>query len=216
MIEIGTKLKSIRSGRVVEVVELLSGAKKVKLESGEVKVLNDANVARWYDEVVDQKAEQKSVKAVKSSQFKVKKQAVSVEDGENKKPDKEDSHVNFNAPIEHTDLFLLGKKPTKELARLRDEFFKFSKENNIILSPMKRYNKGAIGTHCLFHFFIWNKRMKFEFKPSDLSREDLNLTVKYPAHYRRAYCQRMDVGDAGSLERFFNVVKRIIAKQEKK
>lgn len=57
MIEVGTKLKSVRSGKVVEVLELMSGAKKVKLESGEVKVLNDANIARWYDEVVVEKKE---------------------------------------------------------------------------------------------------------------------------------------------------------------
>lgn len=53
MIKIGTKLKSERSGKVIEIVGMESGAKRVKLDDGSVKLLSDATIARWYVEVAE-------------------------------------------------------------------------------------------------------------------------------------------------------------------
>lgn len=201
MIEVGTKLRSIRSGKVVEVLELLSGAKKVKFEDGIVKVLNDSNVARWYDEVKEAKAEPKEQpKAEPKVATKVKTGGQTlnkVYQPKNNKQEKKDGK----------DLTLIG-------AELLVSFKSFLNKNSFEAYEKKEYSGVRVSGKCICHFHLLRKKMKFEFKSSDICDEDKKIMVKYPEHFKRVYCYCVYAKTQDDLKTVLNLLERISKKGE--
>lgn len=198
MIQVGTKLKSIRTGEVVEVLELASGQKKVRKADGTEKYLSDCNIARWYDEVIEQAAPQAAEKVVKSAPVKEKKQPAMSKQVEPKKA------VKKEVP-----------EQVKIFSELYGNFKTVVKEKyGLGLYSMKEYSGVRDGQRCLCHFFPLRKKLRFAFKPSDLTKEDMNWLLKYPVHFRRAYCYYIEVKDGAQLDKVLKLIERI--KQEKK
>lgn len=199
MINVGTKLKSIRTGEVVEVLELASGQKKVRKADGTEKYLSDCNIARWYDEVVEQVAPQVAEKAVKSVPVKKKNQGTMSKQAEPKKATKKEVPEQIKISAELYETF-------KRVAL--DKF-------GLGLYSMKEYNGARCGDRCICHFFPLRKKLRFSFKPSDLTKEDMNWLLKYPVHFRLAYCYYTEVKDGAQLDKVLKLIEKII-KQEKK
>lgn len=198
MINVGTKLKSIRTGEVVEVLELASGQKKVRKADGTEKYLSDCNIARWYDEVVEQAATQAAEKAVKSAPVKKKNQATMSKQAEPKKATKKEVPEQI-----------------KISAELYETFKRVAQDNyGLLLYSVKEYNGVRNGSKCLCHYFPLRTKLRFAFKPSDLTKEDMNWLLKYPVHFRRAYCYYTEVKDGAQLDKVLKLIERI--KQEKK
>ena len=200
MITIGTKLKSSRSGRIVEVVGLLSEAKRVRLADGSEKVLNDANIARWYDEVTP---EEKSAK----------NETADIADAPTTQKDGSVEPVDLKSSDSAT-FTLEGRKKDAQTKELFDEFLKFSKELNITLESKKVYNKGSFDGKGIFHFFVQNHKIRFEFREKSLTKEERALAVRMPEHFKRSYNHTIMVNDTAQLNRITEIVKRII--KEKK
>lgn len=200
MITIGTKLKSSRSGRIVEVVGLLSEGKRVRLADGSEKLLNDANIARWYDEVTPEE------KLTKNETADIADAPTTQKDGSVEPVDvKSSDSATFT---------LEGRKKDAQTKELFDEFLKFSKELNITLESKKVYNKGSFDGKGIFHFFVQNHKIRFEFREKSLTKEERALAVRMPAHFKRSYNHIIMVNDTTQLNRITEIVKRII--KEKK
>lgn len=198
MIQVGTKLKSIRTGEVVEVLELASGQKKVRKADGTEKYLSDCNIARWYDEVIEQAAPQAAEKVVKSAPVKEKKQPAMSKQVEPKKA------VKKEVP-----------EQVKIFSELYGNFKTVVQEKyGLELYSVKKYTGVRCGDRCLCHSYLLRKKLRFAFKPSDLSKEDMNWLLKYPVHFRRAYCYYTEVKDGAQLDKVLKLIERI--KQEKK
>ena len=194
MIQVGTKLRSTRSGKVVEVIRLESGAKRVKLEDGTVKVLNDANIARWYDEVKVSKDDNPEV--VLGSKCAEKEKTLEKE---------------VISPAENEfPLVMVGKKQDDVTKTLVADFFKFIRDNKISVSGKKVYNKAEFKGRGLFHFFLQNHCVRFEFKEKGLLDSEKSLMVKMPVHYRRSYNYILKAKDKHQICSAFKVVERII------
>ena len=199
MIQVGTKLKSIRTGEVVEVLELASGQKKVRKADGTEKYLSDCNIARWYDEVVEQATPQAAEKVVKSAPVKKKNQATMSKQAKPKKVTKKEvpEQVQLSAQLYET--------------------FKTAAQEKFGLSlySVKKYTGVRCGDRCLCHFYPLRTKLRFAFKPSDLTKEEMNWLLKYPVHFRRAYCYYTEVKDGAQLDKVLKLIEKII-KQEKK
>lgn len=217
MITIGTKLKSSRSGKIVEVVGLESGAKRVRLDDGSVKILNDANIARWYDEITpENKAETLAGTSNKMCQPKEKSAKDETVDTpaapvKQKEGTAASSGAKSSDPVTFT---LEGRKKDPQTKELFDEFLKFSKELNINLESKKVYNKGSYCGKGIFHFFVQNHKIRFEFREKSLTKEERALAVRMPVHFRRSYNHIIMVNDRAQLNRIAEIVERII--KEKK
>lgn len=217
MITIGTKLKSSRSGKIVEVVGLESGAKRVRLDDGSVKLLNDANIARWYDEIAPESnaetLEGTSNKMCPPKEKLIKDEAAGSADvpAEQKKGSVVPADVKSSDPVTFT---LEGRKKDPQTKELFDEFLNFSKELNITLESKKVYNKGSYCGKGIFHFFVQNHKIRFEFREKSLTKEERALAVRMPAHFRRSYNHIIMVNDHAQLNRITEIVERII--KEKK
>lgn len=192
MIKLGTKLKSIRSGEIVEVIAVESGQKKVRKQDGTEKYLSDCNIARWYDEVTEQE------KAVKTAPVKAENQDkptnTSIKEKRVKKANSEE--------------VLMGKK-------LGKQFLDKMEENKWVAKKNKLYNGILAKEKTIGHFHLMRKKLKFEFKPSDLGPSDIKWLLKYPQHYRLAYCHYFEVTDEAGLDKVVELLERI-SKQEKK
>lgn len=198
MIQVGTKLKSVRSGEVVEVIELRSGEKKVRKADGTEKILSDCNIARWYDEVSDSPEAPKPVKAVKTAPVKEKK----VEQAPEVKKEKKAAKKEISAEV------LMGSK-------LADAFKQAVVANKWEMYCVKKYSGVKANNKYVCHFHLLRKKIKFQFKPSDLTSEEMKWLLKFPDHFRRAYCYYTYVSDEAALNKVLEVISRI-AKQEKK
>lgn len=191
MINVGTKLKSIRTGEVVEVLELASGQKKVRKADGTEKYLSDCNIARWYDEVVEQVAPQVEEKAVKS------------------------------APVKENDKKGVSQQAkTKKSAigeQLKQQFEATAKDNQLNLVVMKRYSLLSAGDYKISQVHFKKKSICCQLKPKDILDSFKNYVVKYPDSFRLSYGYAFNILDAGAMKKFFESVAEIIkSKQEKK
>lgn len=217
MITIGTKLKSSRSGKIVEVVGFESGAKRVRLDDGSEKVLNDANIARWYDEITPEKNTE-TLGDTFNKMYQPKEKSTKNEAADtaavpstHKDGSVESPQVKSSDPATFT---LEGRKKDPQTKELFDEFLKISKELNITLECKKVYNKGSYCGKGIFHFFVQNHKIRFEFREKSLTKEDRALAVRMPAHFKRSYNHIIMVNDRTQLSRITEIVKRII--KEKK
>lgn len=190
MIEVGTKLKSVRTGEVVEVIELGSGQKKVRKADGTEKYLSDCNIARWYDEVIEQQAPQVAEKAVKS------------------------------APVKENEPTVVSKAKTKKSAAgelLKQQFEVLAKDNQLSLVVMKRYSLLSFGTYKISQVHFKKKSICCQLKPKDILDSFKNYVVKYPDSFRLSYGYAFNIFDEGAMKKFFESVAEIIkSKQEKK
>lgn len=191
MINVGTKLKSIRTGEVVEVLELASGQKKVRKADGTEKYLSDCNIARWYDEVVEQAAPQVAEKVVKS------------------------------APVKKNDTKAVSQqaKPKKSAVgeQLKQQFEAAAKDNQLNLVVMKRYSLLSAGDYKISQVHFKRKSICCQLKSKDILDSFKNYVVKYPDNFRLSYGYAFNILDAGAMKKFFESVAEIIkSKQEKK
>lgn len=198
MIQVGTKLKSVRSGEVVEVIELRSGEKKVRKADGTEKILSDCNIARWYDEVSDSPEAPKPAKSVKTATVKEKKQEQAPEVKKEKKAAKKEVSAEV----------IMGSK-------LADAFKQAVADNKWEMYFVKEYGAIRANKRCLCQFHLLRKKIKFQFKQSDLTADEMKWLLKFPEHFRQAYGFYMYAADEAALNKVLEVISRI-AKQEKK
>ena len=178
MIQVGTKLKSTRTGEIVEIVELLSGTKKIKCSNGSLKVLTDGTIARWYDEVKEEEvpANKPSVASSESSE----------------------------------------KLNTKGNA-LADEFISYVKANGWEVHSVacKAYTSIKAAGRCICHFHLQRKKVKVEFKPSDVTDDNKKWLVKYPDNFRKTYSYYTEVFDSAHLNKVLGVLSELAKKETK-
>lgn len=200
MIEVGTKLRSIRSGKVVEVLELLSGAKKVKFEDGTIKVLNDSNVARWYDEVKEAKAQ---AKAEPKAATKVETVGETLNKMyQPKQASKKKEKVAKAEPV--------GTK-------LKQQFEEIAKEKKLNLDVMKRYSLLHANAYKISQVHFKRKSICCQLKSKDIFDSFKNYVVKYPDNFKLSYGYEFKISDEATLNKFFESVEEIIkSKKENK
>lgn len=184
MIQIGTKLKSVRSGNVVEVIKFEQGAKRVRLEDGTEKVLTDSNIARWYDEVEEKsRAKQPEEKAIKKE----------------------------SAPKEEV------KETIAEAGEVASQFLQRLKtDEKFVTASKKQYSDIRVNGYCIAHYKLRRKKVRVEFKGSDLSAEQKQPLITYPKHFNAVYCHYLDIKDASQMDKAFNYFKEIIKMRKQK
>lgn len=189
MIEAGTKLKSTRNGEIVEVLHKESGNMKVRLADGTEKMLSDATVARWYDEVTEnQPAAKKTVKkVVAKKETKVAKETKQ----SNSKPKKDNPSYAMAAELAST---------VKEHITKAGWTFLVKKEYTAIVNKAEKH---------LAHVWIQKSKVKFSFKKTNLLEDDKKWMVELPKHFRRSYNYQVEVTDPTLLKRCLNLLDRI-------
>ena len=195
MIEVGTKLKSIRTGEVVEVLKRESGSMKVRLANGTEKVLSDSTVARWYDEVKETAAVAAPKKAVKSSKKVVTQKAETETPKVEKAKKQKAEHVlgaemasTLNAHLEKAEYTLLEKK-----------------EYTAIVNKEEKH---------LAHVWVQKSKIKFSFKGTTLSEDDKKWMVQLPKHHRRSYNFQVFVTDPTLLKRVLALLDKLNGKNK--
>lgn len=178
MIQAGTKLKSTRTGEVIEIVELLSGAKKIKCSNGSFKVLSDATIARWYDEI------------------------------------KEDEVADNKPPVAASES---AEKLNTKGNTLADEFISYVKSNGweVHLVACKAYSSIKAAGKCICHFHLQRKKVRVEFKPSDVTEDNKKWLIKYPDNFRKTYSYYTDIFDSAHLNKVLGVLSELSKKENK-
>lgn len=197
MIEVGTKLKSSRSGEIVEVIALQGGAKKVRKQDGTEKILTDSNIARWYDEVTEDKVEPKEEVKVETKVKTVGETLNKMYQPKNNKQEKKKEKS-----------VLIG-------AELLSIFKEFLNKNKFEGYEKKQYSGVLASGKCICHFHAQRKKIKFEFKPSDICEKDKGWLLKYPDNFRVSYCYYINVTDVKQLEKILNFLMEIYKKEIK-
>lgn len=186
MINVGTKLKSTRSGAIVEVLAKTPENVKVRLADGTEKVLSSSTVIRWYDEVKDTKTE--AVKQAKKES--IKKEVKPVEKSA-KQPVKENSNHAMAAELANQ---------LKAHAKTAGWTFLVKKEYTAILNKAEKH---------LAHVWMQKSKVKFTFKKTDLLEEDKKWMVELPKHFRMSYNYQVCVTDPTLMKRCLTLLDRI-------
>lgn len=201
MIEVGTKLKSVRNGDIVEVIKKAPESILVRTAEGTEKSLSASTVARWYDEVKEQQVEKKTVsqvvkKAVKK-EVAPQKEAVA-EPVKVEKPKKDRTKAAVKSAVE---LIVAARKHIEAAGWKR--------------TPCKTYDSIYVGEKQIGHVYFQKTKVKFAFKNSDLTEADKVWMVKCPEHFKRTYCYSAEAKDISFLKRCLDLLGRIANTKEK-
>lgn len=195
MIEVGTKLKSTRSGEIVEVLAKTPENMKVRLADGTEKVLTAGTVARWYDEVKDTKAatEKPVKKTVKEVYSKKEVKTVGKILKETAKPKAKKENANHAMAAE-----------------LSEQLKSHAKKAGWSLIEKKQYT--AIVNKEEKHLaLVWiqKAKIKFAFKKTNLLEEDKKWMVEIPKYFRASYTFQVNVADPTLMKRCLDLLDRI-------
>lgn len=191
MINVGTKLKSTRSGAIVEVLAKTPENVKVRLADGTEKVLSSSTVIRWYDEVKDTKTE--AVKQAKKES--IKKEVKPVEKSA-KQPVKEKSKKENSNHVMAAEL----ANQLKAHAETAGWTFLVKKEYTAILNKAEKH---------LAHVWMQKSKVKFAFKKTNLLEEDKKWMVEIPKYFRASYTFQVNVTDPSLMNRCLALLDRI-------
>jgi len=191
MINVGTKLKSTRSGEIVEVLAKTPENVKVRLADGTEKVLSSSTVLRWYDEVKDTKTE-----AVKQAKKETIKKEVKPVEKSAKQPVKEKSKKENSNHVMAAEL----ANQLKAHAETAGWTFLVKKEYTAILNKAEKH---------LAHVWMQKSKVKFTFKKTDLLEEDKKWMVELPKHFRMSYNYQVCVIDPTLMKRCLTLLDRI-------
>ena len=204
MIEVGTKLKSTRSGEIIEVLVKTPENMKVRLADGSEKTLSASTIARWYDEVKETPAKKQAKK-------------VSTEASTQKKPiaKKEPAKAKVK-PVGQILKEVAKPKAKKEnaehamAAELAGQLkthvekagwtFLVKKEYTAIVNKAEKH---------LAHVWMQKSKVKFSFKKTTLANDDKKWMVELPAHFRCSYNYQVDVTDPTLMKRCLDLLDRI-------
>lgn len=195
MIEVGTKLKSTRSGEIVEVLAKTPENMKVRLADGTEKVLTAGTVARWYDEVKDTKAatEKPVKKTVKEVYSKKEVKTVGKILKETAKPKAKKENANHAMAAELAEQL-------KSHAEKAGWTFLTKKEYTAIVNKAEKH---------LAHVWLQKSKVKFSFKKTHLQDADKAWMVELPKHFRRSYNYQVSVADPTLMKRCLDLLDRI-------
>lgn len=195
MIEVGTKLKSIRTGEVVEVLKRESGSMKVRLANGTEKVLSDSTVARWYDEVKDTKGavEKPAKKTVKETVAKKEVKTVGKILKEVAKPKAKKENVNHIMAVE-----------------LAEQLKSHAEKAGWSLIEKKQYTS-IINKEEKHLALVWiqKAKIKFAFKKTNLLEKDKKWMVEIPKYFRASYTFQVNATDPTLMKRCLDLLDRI-------
>ncbi len=193
MIEVGTKLKSTRSGEVVEVITKTPENVKVRLADGTEKVLSASTVLRWYDELKDGKSAEAKPAKKTVKQVVAKKEAKQVVKKEVTKEKVKKENPNYAVAAE-----LAGQ--LKDHAQKAGWTFLVKKEYTAILNKAEKH---------LAHVWMQKSKVKFTFKKTNLLEEDKKWMVELPKHFRMSYSYQVCITDSTMMKRCLALLDRI-------
>ena len=192
MIDVGTKLKSTRSGEIVEVIKKESGSMKVRLADGTEKTLSDATVARWYDEVKDSTAAEPKKQSKKDATLAASARKKVVEEKvKTAKPKKENADYTMANQLAGS---------VKEHIEKANYSFLVKKEYTAIVGKGEKH---------LAHVWLQKSKVKFSFKGTDLVADDKKWMLELPKSHRRSYNYQVDVKDPTLLKRVIALLDKI-------
>lgn len=191
MINVGTKLKSVKNGNIVEVVKKSAESCVVRTADGTEKSLSASTVARWYDEVADSADTQ-----VKASPKKI----VDVK----QKSSKSDSKENAKKTI---------KKDSAAAcvgAELSVQLQEHLKKIGCTIIKQVAYDKIASkGGEILAHIWFLRKKVRIYFKEAKLQDTDKAWMVKLPKSVSTVYTYAVEVADPTLMNRCLALLDRI-------
>lgn len=184
MIEVGTKLKSVKNGSIVEVIKRDAESFLVRAADNTEKKLSASTVARWYDEITEPVNKKETVVATHTPVVKASKSNV-------KKSTKKET-------------------PFERVEQLAQDLREHLKKIGCTIIEQVAYRKIASKSgEILAHIWFLKRRVRIYFKESKLQDVDKGWMVKLPKSVSTVYTYAVEVEDPTLMKRCLDLFDRI-------